>query len=396
MEQSIGERARTARILRGKSQSEVAGLAGISKAYLSRLETGERRLDSRALIQQLAEVLEVPVTFLTGQPYDADPAQSAGHAGVTAIRKAILGSDLDDAPDAPAEPLTALAGRVAAVERLTSASDYAAYGRELPPLLTALHVSAAADGPDRDEAMRLLIRAWQSTFYLVKDLGYLDLAWITADRAGDAARRLDDPTWRGLVAFLEAHAAHPAGARDRALAISRDAAADLPVEGAAAQVYGMLHLTAALVSAASRRPDDAAAHLDEAEVTAERTGEGSAFGLHFGPTNVALWRMAVAVEQHEGGRVEEIAGAVDPSVIDSPGRQAAFYADLGRGLAQVRGRDADAVRMLSRAEQLAPQQIRANPLVRELIGHLLRRARRAAGGRELRHLAQRFGVLAQA
>jgi hypothetical protein len=158
----------------------------------------------------------------------------------------------------------------------------------------------------------------------------------------------------------------------------------------------MLHLTAALVSAASRRPDDAAAHLDEAEVTAERTGEGSAFGLHFGPTNVALWRMAVAVEQHEGGRVEEIAGAVDPSVIDSPGRQAAFYADLGRGLAQVRGRDADAVRMLSRAEQLAPQQIRANPLVRELIGHLLRRARRAAGGRELRHLAQRFGVLAQA
>jgi transcriptional regulator with XRE-family HTH domain len=396
MDESIGERARTARILRGKSQAEVAGLAGISPTYLSRLETGDRRLDSRALIQQLAQALEVPVTFLTGQPYDADPRQSAGHAAVAAIRQVLLDGDLDDPPDAPRVPLAVLSRRVATVEDRTSASDYAAYGRELPPLLTALQVVAGADGPDREEALRLLIRTWQSAFYLVKDLGYLDLAWITAARAGSAAERLDDPTMLALAAFLQAHATHPAGARDRALAIARNATAGLATDGAAGQVYGMLHLTAALVSASSHRPDDAAAHLDEARTTARHTGEGSAFGLHFGPTNVALWRMAIAVEQHEGGRVEEIATGVDPYAVESPGRRAAFFTDLGRGLAQVRGRDADAVRMLSRAEQLAPQQVRANPLIRELVGHLLRRARATAGGRELRQLAQRVGAVAGA
>ncbi len=48
--------------------------------------------------------------------------------------------------------------------------------------------------------------------------------------------------------------------------------------------------------------------------------------------------------------------------------------------------------VLVHAERLAPQRIRNDVIVREVVAGLLRRARRDAGGRELRGLAWRMGV----
>jgi hypothetical protein len=71
-----------------------------------------------------------------------------------------------------------------------------------------------------------------------------------------------------------------------------------------------------------------------------------------------------------------------------------FWADLGRGMAQERSMQDEAVEALLRAEQLAPQRIRTNPFVRETIGDLLRRrAQRDSVGRELRGMAWRMGVV---
>ena len=50
------------------------------------------------------------------------------------------------------------------------------------------------------------------------------------------------------------------------------------------------------------------------------------------------------------------------------------------------------VQALQRAERLAPQRIRTNPFVRAVVTDLLRRARRDAGGRELRSMAYRMGL----
>jgi len=58
-EAPIGHTLRQIRRARGKSLTVVAGLAGISPSYLSRLESGERALDRRSLILTLANALEV-------------------------------------------------------------------------------------------------------------------------------------------------------------------------------------------------------------------------------------------------------------------------------------------------------------------------------------------------
>lgn len=53
----------------------------------------------------------------------------------------------------------------------------------------------------------------------------------------------------------------------------------------------------------------------------------------------------------------------------------------------------EAAALADRAERLAPQLICSNPFVRETVANLLRQARRDAGGRELRGLAWRMGVI---
>jgi hypothetical protein len=105
-----------------------------------------------------------------------------------------------------------------------------------------------------------------------------------------------------------------------------------------------------------------------------------------------VWRVALALELGEPGRVVELARAVDVTAMPSTGRQATFYGDLGRGLATIRGREEQAVEAFRRAETLAPYRTRTNPFVREAVTELMRRARREAGGRELRGIAYRMGL----
>ena len=86
------------------------------------------------------------------------------------------------------------------------------------------------------------------------------------------------------------------------------------------------------------------------------------------------------------------ARTVHPELLPSAVHQAGFWADVGRALAVERKTRDRAVQVLVHAEQLAPQRIRHHVLVRETVAGLLRRARRGAGGRELRGLAWRMGL----
>jgi hypothetical protein len=110
-----------------------------------------------------------------------------------------------------------------------------------------------------------------------------------------------------------------------------------------------------------RRSGDSADHLNEAAVMAERvSGGGRGFGgLCFGLDNVGIWRLSIAVELGESGRAREIARLVDPSRVPSAARQAMFWADLGRGMAQQRSTRDAAVGALLRAEPICCAEVRA-------------------------------------
>jgi transcriptional regulator with XRE-family HTH domain len=392
---SIGQRVRRARRYRGMALAEAAGLAGISTSYLSMIETGRRRLDSRTLITTLADVLAVSVVDLTGQPYAPTDRQiSAAQAAVPALRLALMQASLDDAEeDVTPRPVPELRSAVQRASDLRQECDYATLGLLLPDLLRELH-SAVHDPAVRVEALRGLVMACQVGALMLKNLGHPDLAWIISDRGRAAAEQLDDPLWVAAAEFPLAHSLLAAGATTQVLAqVDKASAALTPDDSAAGQVYGMLQLTAGLALTELHRPEEAVDRIADADAVAARTGDGMAFRFCFGPTNVKLWQVSLAVEAGEGGRAAEIARTVDVDAIPVRSRQAAFYADLGRGLAQVKGRSREAVAMLHKAEDIAPQRIRTHPLVRETVRDMLEQSRRQAGGQELRGLARRMAVL---
>jgi hypothetical protein len=114
---------------------------------------------------------------------------------------------------------------------------------------------------------------------------------------------------------------------------------------------------------------------------------------HFGPTNVAAWRVSIGVELAEGAQVYEHARAVpiDIDALGSRERSSSMHFDLARVLAQEEGpRDGDAIRHLDMADRIAPQRIRNDPIARELVRTLHERAPRPVW--ELESLRNRFGM----
>ncbi len=83
----------------GMSVEVAAGLAGISKGYLSMLERGQRRFERRGLLEDLAAALGCAVADLTGQPYlPVDRASADALACLPAISVALHDSTLTDGP----------------------------------------------------------------------------------------------------------------------------------------------------------------------------------------------------------------------------------------------------------------------------------------------------------
>lgn len=86
---TIGRRLRQIRKSRDKPLVVIAGLAGISKSHLSRIELGERALDSRSELVALANALQIAPSELTTLPVPA-PANGDNNAAVKAIRRALI------------------------------------------------------------------------------------------------------------------------------------------------------------------------------------------------------------------------------------------------------------------------------------------------------------------
>lgn len=154
----------------------------------------------------------------------------------------------------------------------------------------------------------------------------------------------------------------------------------------------MLHLTAAHLAARDGNVGEAETHLDEAAALARFTGEKNFMRYHFGPSNVGAWSLAVAVETDRGPEAaERLAPVIDLNTLGSPNRVAAVHFDLARAYAQADGiRDGEALRHIDLADRIAPVRVRQDPIARELIEQLDRRAKRRVW--ELDSLKRRVGI----
>jgi transcriptional regulator with XRE-family HTH domain len=383
---TIGAQLRLIRNSRKKGLRVIAGLAGMSKSKLSRIERGEIALDSRSEIVALANALQIAPSELTELPV---PAPANGHAdsAVDAVRLALMAVGRKR-PGGQVVSFEELRARANAIER----SDYRSRGDALPDLIRDLHSTLAA-GRDVTELLDLavMVHAQTTRGWLYVVGAPLDLRREAATLAQRMAEERDDPAALGVAAWGAVIEMIAAGAFD--LAQDELDSVTVPTNSPESmQLAGMLALAGSLVAAADKRPSDVDAALEYAAELAQRTGQGNAYLMGFGPTNVGLWRMAAALEIRDYERAATIAEGLNPKAHPSRERRTTYWMDYGRALARLRGRQDDAVKALRIAEELFPMRVLRNPFAREVIGELVTRSRRDAVGQELRGMAYRAGL----
>lgn len=167
---------------------------------------------------------------------------------------------------------------------------------------------------------------------------------------------------------------------------------DEVVAGDDPQLVGMLTLSESLLAAACDRPGDVDAALQQATDLAEHPGEGNRHYMSFGPTNVTLWRLSVALESGNHERATQLAESLNPEQIIAPTRRANYHVNYARALSQIRGRRQDAACALRQAERISADKVHRNPFARETLAELIMRSRQDAVGKELRGMAYRAGL----
>ncbi|WP_433679689.1 helix-turn-helix domain-containing protein [Nocardia sp. CA-119907] len=396
----IGQRVRAIRARRGISQQVLADRAGLSRGAIAKYENGERPIDSRRTLLALAAALGVTLGDLTGHEQDRmDPAVAGFHTAVPDIEVALWtqGNTTHTAPARTLDVLTAEAKRTAA---LRIACDYATLGPMLAPMLTDCYRHIRDGGPtDRDRAWDVLSMVAHTSAAALKARGYGALSWTAAQEAESAARNIGGTAALAATAFARSQVllSRP-GSLPAALTHAEGTAAEIApdvctvgeIEG-----LGMLHLQASLVTAAMG--GDPEPHLTEAAETAGRLADAPAGtsilrNPTFGPANVQLWRMSAAMERREPGQVLALAPTLTPDALPAEGRRAQYFVEIGRAHAMKRDYQGSLYALL-RAEHAAPQHVRQMTHVRELVGHMMRTARRDLTTGDLGKLAQRVGVV---
>lgn len=419
--QPLSDLIRARRRHLGLSQADVAEAVGVfdqptvTRHEVARWERGKRIPRGRKR-NALAFALDLPVRVLDlaaaaergrragdltteGTDHRTTPGLDLQGSAVQAIRVALLdngGSGFslitDETDDCPPDP-SELRGELADVMAAYQASRYADMLVRLPEVLSGAHLAVGAnDGERRQDAERVLALASQAAAMVLTKLGELDLAWMAADRGLMAAQRSGDEAVLGSLCRSVVHTIQSHG-RARAAARLADRTADnlrrqvTPTSQRAASVYGTLLLAGAMASA--RAGDRQATHdyLDEADFYAVQVGhDANHLWTAFGPTNVAIHRVATSVALGDTGRAHGNSVGIDATRLPLE-RRVRHAFDLARTHIERREID-DAVDDMLGAERLAPEQVHHHVMSRQIVAHL-RRTAKGERSNELAQLAER-------
>lgn len=399
---TIGERVAWYRHRRGMSQEVVAGLVGRTADWLGKAENNRIELDRLSVIRALAHALDVSIGDLIGEPTLLEWSTDSGRRTVPALREALmdyrqltplLGAPTDGEPPA----LSALRSDVSEVWDAYQGSQYGFATRQLPLILSdALLAVRAYAGEEREEANALLALTYQGAAMVLGKLGENELAWMAADRGLAAAQQSGNNVIVGSLFRSVTHCLLSTGRYETAVQLVSDAAGFLEsglgeATPAYLSVYGTLFLTGSMAAARAEDRATTQAFLREADATASRLGtDGNHMWTAFGPTNVAIHKVATAGELGDFQVAAELGPQVDTSGLPVE-RRVRHNLEVARALSAWNRTD-DALSMVLDAEEMAPEQVRHHYMSREIVLGWVR-GTRGRPTRPVADLAERLRVV---
>ncbi|GAB4086001.1 helix-turn-helix transcriptional regulator [Myceligenerans cantabricum] len=384
----IGKRIKQLRQARGVTQVSLAQEAKISLSLLRKIEQGDRDV-SQPVAAMVGRVLRVDGSTLTGQPYDREGASPDHiHKLIPDLRRALNRWDLPPSDlDAPPRAVGELARDAQHVAEQLQHGRNSQLAEILPPLLTEAFgmVHTCDDEQDRAVIAHALLSYTHAAHTVAHQTGYEDLAASVEDRIQWIAALTDDPAAAGFAAWMRTTSLMRDGLYDgagRLLDTVRTRVDPGGRDDAALLTVGALHLRSSLIAGRAGDLDGAMDHVEEAHRIAthlDTDTDNDWAHLAFGPSNVAIYRVACAVESGDGPRALTIADRTRlPAhlVTRLPTRVAHHNLDLARAYFW-QGMHDKSFDSLMTARRTAAQQTRHHPTTREVTSLLVRAHRRS-------------------
>ena len=247
---------------------------------------------------------------------------------------------------------------------------------------------------DSARAWRLLNRAQSLAGSLARRLGYNDLAQVVVERTSISSQRAEDLYLPHLVTMGRARLLMTLGSWDVALKMIKKTADKVDQDNpTSTEVFGSLHLSAAIAAARAGKTADAWDHHGTATEAAARVNprdRRDPYGLQMNPGNASIHGCAVAVElgdPDQAIRLDQGVNLSRPDITDE--RRAHHEMDMARAYLWTNDHVKALKRMIN-AERTAPQMTRFHPSARETVRQLLRVHRNIP--EPLRALESRMGI----
>jgi hypothetical protein len=367
-----------------------------SETWVSQVERGVRRIDRMTVLRRVAETLEIPLNELAADtPVVAAVMETSGP---THELRLLLSSSMALGFVVRRPGRANLRNLNADVERawgLAHAADSVGLVSLLVELLPRLEAaSRVSNEKDRATAYVMLARAYQACAAVLAKQGEIEAAWVAADRAIVAAEHARDPLLMAAGAFrlvlvFQADRRHDQVEHTARTAVEAIEPLVRRGDATARSMAGALRLQLAVAAARVNEPERARAELTRARVLAEANGEDrNDYDTEFGPTNVRLHEIAVAVELGEAGTALRVAASIDARTM-SPERQSRLLIDVARAHLQRRN-VSGVVSALVDAERLTPEHVHTHRLVKNILYDVARSEHRTDP--RVRGLARRCGV----
>jgi transcriptional regulator with XRE-family HTH domain len=392
---SIGKRIAEYRKLKGWNQRQLAQAVGYSLSLVEKIERGVRGVERYSTLHTFARALGVDISELTGEV--SRNRKQREHATIPEIRRVMTAMPYG-IEDGPFRSIAELRREVEAAIAKRESGRYTRFGEDLPVLLEELCRAAPSAGGDAAEIQGLLAEALHGGSILLRRLGYVDLSWVATQQARLAAAQSNDPLlliandWH-IAEFYFRTGNTPAAQRLAGDAIRRleeDYLSGKP-PARAVSLVGTFHLLRSMAAAQRVERHEVEDAIRAASRAADQNRrDRDDYQSQFGPSNVAVFGVATAVEMGDGELATRRAKGVDTNVIPSRERQARYLIDVARAYSQTR-KDAAALRIVSDAHKRAPEYVANHVMAREVVAELLERERRLITP-GLRTLAKKMGV----
>ncbi|MFE4913575.1 helix-turn-helix domain-containing protein [Streptomyces sp. NPDC056652] len=384
-EEHTGTRIADYRKLRQMTQTALAQRAFLSRGTLAKVEAGLSPA-TPTVVAAFARALHVEVAVLYGQPYISEMRQDHLDQLISPLSEALDLYDLGPDPAITPRPMARIKADVDALCAGACATEYKDVGTKLPGLVGELTTAIALlpTGEERRRASESLAWAYWVSYEFAYRLGYQHLASIALERMGWMAEQAQDPLLLAVRLAKRSSMLLRRGDNRMSLRIIERGhglveQADDRRSANALAVSGSLHLAAAIAASQAKNEDSVMGHLELANRVADEIGHDvpKAYWTSFGKTNVKHYEVASRVELGKLGDAMKEAKTLHFPAGHPKMRMGRYYMEMGRAYAQM-GRTDAAHQALRTARKVAPQQARYHPLMRETIGTLVRRQRRAS------------------